>query len=752
MSSFLKNMRNKKIYVDESKIHLLGGHINENLEDEGGVYGINGIRSGKGPTKMSSDYTYANDGGDDGIYADFTPYGKKKGYLNPLNPNWIQVRGNMPYQPEKSKRYQQVSDDDMPNYMPKSDDEFIRHNGTLYMPTRHKIANGAGDVIKTDLKPDMVYLGDYYGQKTMIPCFNLTKLGGDDKGGEIATMIAHTYKGKEAAYGDNSKYDKYKLKVAGNLIKGEYAKRITELINSNEQMKNFNPDYIVFPQSSSMFNDYIAEFLSKNIYPNAKILPRDFLTKLDLWQFNYNDLIYQTLEYVNSSNNYTKYNKLYSKYDVLKKDFIKETLVRRVGEILSNKLARSLNNIIKSIPSGKNLEKVNPVTTNSYFMKHFDSLYRKEYGRPLTGEEKRRALILDNIWDAVMDDTTEFESAIKNAKLFDDKEISEIKEKTLLSAFQMTFRRQDVSSFIGKFSPKGPGDRTQIYSDVGEFDKAFMGGYIKLKPERIEQIAKSNDTIKNYDAPTRLALKGQFDFNKQYDLSNFTRKDRFIIVDDNYASGASIRNAARAIMELGVPASNIIAMTPGDMGGASSGGKQGAAVPENSAEEYLAYNQTVNHAYDNAGLPQDVLDSLNSTYQSLSTDNQHNIQNRIRAQQKGNLGKAFDDSEFYTEVEPIAVNRRGGGKPYSDEEKEAIISNAQQMLDALVDNITRLTKRISMASTPEEKEYLISKRDEYYRKRNAVRSKIWNLKNNRKMTQGAKDRATIKRKSKNAVK
>ena len=95
MSSFLKNMRNKKIYVDESKIHLLGGHINENLEDEGGVYGINGIRSGKGPTKMSSDYTYANDGGDDGIYADFTPYGKKKGYLNPLNPNWIQVRGNM---------------------------------------------------------------------------------------------------------------------------------------------------------------------------------------------------------------------------------------------------------------------------------------------------------------------------------------------------------------------------------------------------------------------------------------------------------------------------------------------------------------------------------------------------------------------------------------------------------------------------------------------------------------------------------
>ena len=110
--------------------------------------------------------------------------------------------------------------------------------------------------------------------------------------------------------------------------------------------------------------------------------------------------------------------------------------------------------------------------------------------------------------------------------------------------------------------------------------------------------------------------------------------------------------------------------------------------------------------------------------------------------------QTFDDSEFYTEVEPITVNRRGGGKPYSDEVKEAIISNAQQMLDALVDNITRLTKRIRTASTPEEKEYLRSKRDEFYRKRNAVRAKIWSLTNNRKMTQGAKDRATTKRKLK----
>ena len=753
MIFYFKENNNKKIYVNEAKIRLLKERFDENVEDEGGTYNINGIRKGHNvgsPTYLDADYNWSNDNGDDGIYADYTPYGKSKGYLNPLNPNWIQVRGNMPYSPEKRKRYTQISDADMPSYMPKSDDEFIRHNGILYMPTKHRVINGTGDVMKTDLKPDMVYLGNYYGQKTMIPCYNLTKLGGDDEGGKIATMIAHTYKGKDAAYGDN---DKFKLRVTGNLIKNEYAKAITNLINSNEQVKNFNPTYIVFPQSSSMFNDYIAEYLSKNIYPNAKILPRDFLLKLDLWQFNYNDLIYQTLEYVNSKNNYTKYNAVYSKYDSLKKDYIKEVLVRRAGEILSNKLARSLNGVLKSIPSPKKLEKANPKSIDSYYMNYFNNMYLKNYGRELNGEEKYRALILDKIWEALIQDVTEFESAIDNSKLFNEKDASELKEKTMLAAYQMTFRRQNVSTFTGKFSPRGSGDRTEFYSSINEFEKLFIAGYIKLNTAGIENIANSKDTIKNYDAPTRLALKGQFDFNKKYDLSQFNRTDKFIIVDDNYASGASIRNAARAIMELGVPASNIIAMTPGDMGGASSGGKQGASVPENSAEEYLAYNHVVNNVYNNENLPKDVSDLLHNTYEKLSSDNQHRIQNRIRAQQVNKLNQPFNDDEFFDGQEPTIFGgdkqtKRGGRKPYSQDKRDSIIADVRQQIARLKGDISRLTAAIKNATSQEEKEQLLAQRAKLYKERNSAVAKEWNLRNKRQMTQGAKERSNIKRKQK----
>ena len=272
MILYTKNNNAKKVYIDEARMRLLREHFDENREEEGGIYNINNIRRGRekgAPTYLDSDYSYTHDNGNDGVYADFTPYGKKKGYLNPLNKNWIQVRNNMPYQAKKSQRYPQISDEDMPNYMPKSDDEFIRHNGILYMPTKHRIMQGKGDVIKDKLEPDKVFVGlDRNGEKQFVRCYNLTMLGqGGENARKLATMIAHTYKEKDCGYGNL--YKDFSLRNRGNLIQGEWKDRITQLINNTSDLINFNPTYIIYPQSSSNFNDYIAEYMKsicKNLY------------------------------------------------------------------------------------------------------------------------------------------------------------------------------------------------------------------------------------------------------------------------------------------------------------------------------------------------------------------------------------------------------------------------------------------------------------------------------------------------------
>jgi hypothetical protein len=62
-----------------------------------------------------------------------------------------------------------------------------------------------------------------------------------------------------------------------------------------------------------------------------------------------------------------------------------------------------------------------------------------------------------------------------------------------------------------------------------------------------------------------------------------------VIIDDNYATGASLRNSAQVLIDNGFLAKNIITLTPGDMGGAYQGGKQGASIPHQNAEADLVH-------------------------------------------------------------------------------------------------------------------------------------------------------------------
>jgi hypothetical protein len=86
-------------------------------------------------------------------------------------------------------------------------------------------------------------------------------------------------------------------------------------------------------------------------------------------------------------------------------------------------------------------------------------------------------------------------------------------------------------------------------------------------------------------------------------------------------------------------------------------------------------------------------------------------------------------------------------KKYDQNTRNEIIANAQAEVDRLRVAISDLTKKIRVAQTPEAKEQLINQRKQLYSLRNKAVSKVWNLSNERVMTKGAKERATIKRRN-----
>ena len=84
-------------------------------------------------------------------------------------------------------------------------------------------------------------------------------------------------------------------------------------------------------------------------------------------------------------------------------------------------------------------------------------------------------------------------------------------------------------------------------------------------------------------------------------------------------------------------------------------------------------------------------------------------------------------------------------KKYDQTTRNEIIANAQAEVDRLRAEIANLTKKIRVAQSPEAVEQLNRQRSVLYKLRNRAVAKVWNLSNERVMTQGAKERATVKR-------
>jgi len=304
MIFYSKINRPKRIHIGESIINRLR-LILENPEDEGGIFHIQDIDNNK---NMTATYDYLPD--DDYVYADYTDYAKKNNLINKDNKTFNDSAGKTPY----------------------SDTTSLKSRVPL------NVRLGLGDVVKTaqNMNIDKVPVNG----KESIDCFNLSMLGDG-----IQTLMAHTYKGKKAAYPGEQGFS---IKVVGsngedrpNLISGKYAEKVKELVNNYGPLKQFNPQWIIYPQSSSPFNDYIAEFLiHSGAFPNAKLIPNGTLVKTDFWGIDYKTLIELGLREIAGRS--SDYKNCYSKFKKLRNEFYKEYFLQQLTDILEPRVCKMI--------------------------------------------------------------------------------------------------------------------------------------------------------------------------------------------------------------------------------------------------------------------------------------------------------------------------------------------------------------------------------------------------------------------------
>ena len=253
----IKNMK-KKIVISENAFKRLF----ENMYDEGGVFYVKPFN--KNQKVMDTDYEYNGD--EQNIYVDFSNAGLK---THPRSSEWVEYPnewGSI----NTNKKYETLNKDNPRS--PKNDDTIVKGSrGKYYMPTRQY--RDKGDNIKIIVRRLPLKNNE------VVYCYNLSMLGANT-GGATATMMAHYYKGKEMTYrGDlrlNGKNGNY-LNLKG------YLQNMVKVIKETPQIYDFNPDFIVYPESSSSFNDNIAKCLQKFIFPNAEIKPKGWIKKISSW-------------------------------------------------------------------------------------------------------------------------------------------------------------------------------------------------------------------------------------------------------------------------------------------------------------------------------------------------------------------------------------------------------------------------------------------------------------------------------------
>lgn len=590
----LGDINKHTIRISEEQLKALYESIyNEDSVGEGGVFNINNIGD---DGNMSGSYEYYDDVNDTNpsnknVYVDFSNSGLK---FHPSSKEWVEVpkswMGNIKQTPD-GKGYEKI--DNKNPRSPKSKDKgdkFVKgYRNKFYMPTRQY--RGKGDNI--GIRKTMIPITS----SIQIPCYNLSLLGDNPT---TATMLAHMYKGKDSTY--DGHYNITTSGVPTNIR--AYLKNMANLFKTNSELSSFIPDYIVYPQSSSGFNGLIAKSL-RYVYPHAKILDSNSITKVKVWGVNYDtltDLIIKDL----SDGTYSSAFKRYKNNTYLAKYLTSNTVYKSAQQLMMNTIGRSLYSILES----------------------------DEYNNAI-GNEEMQTVIFNQIEKMFNEEYEKLASAMKNKELLQPNKTEMF--LLVLNAIMTNENYGRYSTDFSKRNAKKNGGRETLYYSINKFKDAFISDNPKiyLNINKIKELAAQNDTIKNYDASQRFAINGQFQLSDNA-ANAINANSKILIIDDNYATGVSLRNAAMLFLEKGIEPSNIITMTPGDMGSASTGGKRGSDVPFFDAEGRLA-NDFVNNRLDKNQLSPEMGKYLTSKNNLLKNNSGHKKRDTLVNAISGNL-------------------------------------------------------------------------------------------------------------------
>ena len=535
--------------------NLIKKKIYETFE-EGGTFNIydrddNGL--------YLNNYNYHND--DNNMYLDFSNYGNKL----PGNNTWTEVPQDYPI--NTSKNYEKLKSKSPRDSHP-TDDIVLGPNNKYYMPTKKSF--GTGDVVRnSNHKRLCTFLKTPYGD---IKCYNLSDLGNTNP-----TILAHYYKGKNMNAGNFNLKGRDMNKLPGGIK--SYLKDMIQLVKNIPDLASFNPTYITYPQSSSAFNGQISLLLKKFVYPNATILGgKDLinpetgsaddraLTKHQTWGFSYKGFA----QFIQDELKNFKYNSQIIKVDGLCFDIAKEFC-----GIVKYGLGKSLYNIFNKRgrrPTGLALYKKIETYIDSEYTKLINVLQQENFQYI-----NNNYLSFDFIF-------------LYTIRLFAEQGI-------------VFYVKRNRNGYNVNYSAATSG---YIYQSIANFQQAMLNGDITFNPQAIVEKYSQTTSIKDLSKIQRFALVDQFNGSKflnDKDNSNI----KVLIIDDNYATGVSLKNAAIAVYQQGVPIENIICLTPGDMNSSGSGAAGYIGdIPTNAAEAQV-YNKYINNFYDANDLtPEDI--------------------------------------------------------------------------------------------------------------------------------------------------
>lgn len=546
-------MNKKQIVVENIS------HFDRKMLNEGGIFHINRIEG----NKMFATYQYLDD-----VNTNRKNAGVNSDYNAVLDPEYIYISFDCLEPHPRDNRWVKVTQEwqkpehkgkletlDNENPRPVRDDmrsELVNgYGGEQYIPKLQKIDKG--DNIKLIKASFTMKTGE------VIPCYNLSLLGTSKSGSgmSVQTMMAHFWKGKILNYKKNTDVS---IKAEGtprNVY--TYLMNMVNLAKKTPEIADFNADYIVFPESSSSFNDYIAKYLKRYVFPNATILRNGTIPKLDTWEMDFGSMILMTIKDVKEKGGmgYPTY-KNYAHNQEWGEYFVYKTIMSRAVNIFEEFI---LGNITK---------------------KYKDSIVNDSFK---AGRSTNREL-----WDTIEKlFNTEFSYF---SKALTEKGL-DVPDK---DEYFLTVLWQILRGGFFRWT-KGYGrnsNKLECFDKVSSVRNAVRSGKVYIHTETFKSLMDAKTSIKEFDSIQRLSIDKQFGFKPNNDdgTSQITHEHnnaKVVIVDDNYATGASLRNAAQVLMDNGFLAKNIITLTPGDMGGAGNAGKYGAAVPHQNAEADLIH-------------------------------------------------------------------------------------------------------------------------------------------------------------------